>query len=306
MDNKLIGLVVGLVVGILMIGSLMMPIVTDATTTEKTFTNDNYYITMDKIGADSEHTITWFKETNTKITVDGIDIFPTWESITIVAEDNNLIRCSRTDGTYYLNMVGEDVPTGYGSKNDKSVTVTIEDGTITFTGVTSTDNTYTASSTFTTGYCINPNDDGDYQYIMKTPTSKAYLKGDSEIYGIGYSSIGGVWNNIFSISGTIDDGISVTLVSTPLDPEPTISDETTVYTTVDGYKSLYQFEKETFNATYDGNVIGLTYSFVIVPAEVTAELSEHLSTAEIAIVAVIPILFIVSLLIFAVRFVTRD
>lgn len=299
MEFRFAPFLISVVIGVVLFATVLIPIVDDATTTERTFTNDDYFITMDKIDSESSHIITWTQATNTKITVDGVDITPNWESVTIVAEENNLIRCSKVtgDNTYYLNMVGEDVPTGYGSRLDKSVTVTIEGGVITFAGVTSADVNYSATSTFTTGYCINPSNEGDYQYIMKTPTSKAYVLGDSEIYGIGYSNVGGAWNNVFSISGTIDDGLDVILVSTPLDSDPTISNETTVYTAVSGYKDLYQFEKETFDASYGGNTYALTYSFVIVPSEVTAELSQHMSDTEIALTSIIPLLVVIGLVI---------
>ena len=294
--NKIIQYAVMVAVGVLIFSALLVPIINDATTTEKTFVNDEYYITMDKLDSASEHTITWEKDTNTKITVDGKVIEPDWNSITIVAEENNLIRCSKGTVGYYLNFVGEDVPTGYGSSNDKSVSVTIANGSITFSGVTSLDTTYSATSAFTSGYVINPDDTGDYQYIMKESAANAYVLGDSEIYGIGYSSIGGAWNNIFSVSGNIDDGINVTLVSTTLEGDITLSDPTVTYSEVAGYDDLYQFEKVQFTATYNNTNYPLTYSFVIVPAEVTAELAIHPDSATNSILGIIPLIVIVGLI----------
>ena len=278
----------------------LLPAFAETSSATDTFTNDEYYATMDKIDANSTHTITWAKDTSTKITVDGVDIFPDWSSITIVAEEDNLIRCSKssTPGSdeYYLNFVGADRPVGAGSISDKSVTISISGGVITFTGVTSADATYTFTSTFTSGYVINPNNEGQYQYVMKTPSAKAYVLGDSEIYGIGYSVVGGAWQNIFVVSGTINNGLNVELVSTTLETDPVISNETTVYNTVSGYVDLYQFEKETFNATYDETTTALTYSFVIVPSEVTAEKEIHPDGPTTALLNLLPVLIAIGLI----------
>ena len=282
---------------ITVIAAVLMPVLGDATETHRTFTNDEYYITMDKLDSSSSHTITWTKDTQSKITVDGIDVTPTWNQVSIVALPNNLVRSSNTPDGYFIGLIGEDVTTGYGSPTDKSITVTISAGSLTFAGVTTNDNTYSKTITFTEGYVINPDNTGEYGYITKTPTAKAYVNGDTEIFGIGYSTVGGTWQNVFSISGTIDDGITVSLISTSLGDDPTISNEQTVYETVSGYKDLYQFEKETFTATYNGTDTPLTYSYVIVPAEVTAEKSIHLTDSENAILLVIPALLIVAIII---------
>lgn len=277
-----------------------LPVFADTTQANDTFTNDEYFITMDKIDSESEHTITWNKETSTKITVDGKDVSPNWNSITIVAEEDNLIRCTKApapSNEYYLNLVGTARSQGAGTVADKSVTITISGGVLTFTGVTSTDATYTFTSSFTEGYIINPDNEGDYQYIMKTPTAKAYVLGDSEIYGIGYSSVGGVWQNIFVISGTLNDGLDVSLVSTTLDDDPTISNEVTYSNQVSGYNDLYQFEKVTFDAEYNGNTTALTYSYVIVPSEVVAERSVHPTGATLTLMELLPVLIGAGLLI---------
>lgn len=289
MENKFIGLAVGLTVGVILLSGFLWPIVSDATATEKTFTNDEYFISMDKVLADDTetHTITWSGADRTKIVVDGVDVIPTWDSITIVAEEDNLIRCTKAAAGYYLNMVGVATATGVGNGNDQSITITISNGSIVFAGVTSSSTNYSVTSTFETAYIINPANEGEYSFVLKTPAAKAYVKADSEIYGIGYSNIGGAWQNVFSIHGTIADGVEVDLVSTTLEDSPVISNENTVYSEVEGYIGLYQFEKETFTATYDSTDTALTYSYVIVPAKVTAELSNHLDTTQVALVAAI-------------------
>lgn len=295
--TNLLTLVVTLTVGIILAGSLLMPVISDATETERTFQNEEYFFTMDKIDDTAEHTILWTLDTYEKITVDGVDITPTWDSATIVAEEDNLIRCSKNPGGdgYYLNFVGTDRPVGLGYITDKSVSITISNGTISFTNVSSTDVSTTVTSSYTSAYIINPEDTGAYQYVMKTPTAKSYVLGDSEVYGIGYSSFGGAWQNIFVISGSIDDGIDATLVSTTLEGDVTVSDTTVTSTAVTGYKDLYQFEKVQFTATYGGIDYALTYSYIIVPASVTAELAEHLNAGEIALMNALPVIVIIGL-----------
>lgn len=299
--GKFVGLLVFGLVGILVVAAFL-PMITEISSPNDTFTNDEYFITMDKVTSDDTdtHTIEWSGTDKTKIVVDGVDVYPTWESITIFAEEDNLLRCTKASAGYYLNFVGATQPIGYGSINDQSVTVTIQNGTITFAGVTSASTLYSTSSTFDTAYIINETNEGDYSFIMKTPSAKAYVKGDSEIYGIGYSSIGGVWQNIFSISGTIDDGIDVSLVSTTLDTDPVISNETTVSSTVTGYIDLYQFEKETFTATYNGTPTNLTYSYVIVPASVVAEKTVHADSTLSTVINLLPLIAVIGLFVFLV------
>ena len=287
---------ISIIIAVLVTVTILIPVVSESTIAYDTFANGEYYITMDKIDSTSEkRVIEWTKETNTSITVDGVEMTPNWDSVSIVATDTDIVRCTKQGGAYFINMVGATVPNGIGNSNYDSVTVTIEDGTIEFYGLIG-DTPYTESASFTTAFCINPSNEGDYSYIMKTPTAKAYVLGDSEIYGIGFSSFGGSWQNIFSISGTIDDGITVSLVSTTLADDPVISNEQTVYETIDDHKNLYKFEKETFTVTYNDTDYSLTYSYVIVPAEVTAERSIHPDDATSTIINIIPLLVIVGII----------
>lgn len=304
-SDNLIKLTIGAVLGVMVMFYFAVPLLADSGSSETTFTNDEYFITMDKVNAEDTHTITWEKTNPNVIVVDDVEVTPDWNSITIFAEEDNLLRCTKATTGYYLNFVGATQPTGYGNINDKSISVTIANGTITFNGVTSSDNTYTTSSTFTVGYLINPNNTGAYSFVLKTPDAKAYVLGDSEIYGIGFSNVGGVWQNIFTVSGTIADGIEVNLVSTTLPNEPVISNETTVYSSVAGYKNLYQFEKETFTASYDGTDTPLTYSYVIVPSSVAAEKNVHLDDASQGMVNIIPIVLMAALLLGIVAYAVR-
>ena len=98
--NKLIAGIVAAAIAIIVLAGVLMPILSDALQTHDTYTNGEYYITMDKIDATSEvRTIEWTKANNTKIVVDGVEMEPAWESVSIVATETDLVRCTKQSGT---------------------------------------------------------------------------------------------------------------------------------------------------------------------------------------------------------------
>ena len=124
--NKLIAGIVAAAIAIIVLAGVLMPILSDALQTHDTYTNGEYYITMDKIDATSEvRTIEWTKANNTKIVVDGVEMEPAWESVSIVATETDLVRCTKQSGAYFINLVGASNPNGMGSPNYDYVTITI-------------------------------------------------------------------------------------------------------------------------------------------------------------------------------------
>lgn len=109
---------------------------------------------------------------------------------------------------------------------------------------------------------------------------------------------------LIQISGNINDGVTVDILGVS---NEVISNLEVNKTAVAGYIDLYVISSITFDYTISGTTSSATYNFFIVPYSVTAEMSHHLDASEIALLAVIPIMVIAALLIFAVRtFTGRD
>lgn len=305
MESKnLLTLAITLTVGIILAGSLLMPVISDATTTEKTFENEGYFF-MDKISSTDEdtHTITWAASTPNIIVVDGTNMdiasfgLPSgFASVTIFATETDIIRLGANNDGTSLNWVQVRGSTWYYSSSTTSFTATIAGGDLTAV----LDGT-TRATTYTDAYLIDKDENG--AYVMKKSDEKAFMLADSEFYNIGVTNITSGFI-ILKVEGNIE---SATVTPLTISPEtfstPTISDEEIVKNTVNGYKDLYQFDKLTFTASYnDGTndkTIDCVYSYVIVPASVTAELTNHLNPGEIAIMNALPVLIIAALVVMA-------
>lgn len=301
-ENTLIAKIVGLVIALVVVGMVLVPFVNDATTTKRTFENEGYFF-MDKISATDEgtHTISWAVSTPNIIVVDGTNIdvasfgLPSgYSAVTIFATETDIIRIGASNDGTSLSWVQVRGSTWYYSASTTSFTATIAGGDLTAV----LDGT-TRATTYTDAYLISDDEKG--AFVMKKANEKAYMKEDSEYYNIGVTSVTGGYF-IFKVEGDLE---SATVTPLAKNPEtystPTISDEEIVKNTVSGYKDLYQFDKLTFTATYnDGTndqTLDCVYNYVIVPASVTAELSQHASSIEITLYQMIPILVVLGLIV---------
>lgn len=291
--------VVTMVVAIVLVVTCAIPVISETTQTTDTFTNSDYYCMMDKLNSSSSHTITWANETKDKITIDNVDFYPDWSGSPIIyADGNNLIRCTATTGGYYLNIVGSSTANGVGSSTDLSTTITIAEGTTTYEHTTSGGNTSSVTSTFDKGYCIIPGNDGEY--VLAKSSSTKYILDDTELFTMGYATISSAWQNVFSLSGTIKDGITVTFVSSTLGNDQTITSSTPSYTENSSYVNLYSYSKTNFTASVNGVTKDLSLGNTIVPYEITAERSIHADSTTIAIISIIPVLLTISVIVGAV------
>lgn len=300
MESKTtISMMMTIVVAIVIVVTCAIPVISETTQTTDTFTNSDYYCMMDKLDSSSSHTITWANETKNKITVDNVDFYPDWSGSPIIyADGNNLIRCSSTTGGYYLNIVGSSTANGVGSSSDLSATITIAEGTTTYEHTTSGGTTSSVTSTFDRGYCIIPGNDGEY--VLAKSSSTKYILGDTELFTMGYATISGAWQNVFSLSGTIKDGITVTFVSSTVGNDQTITSSDPVYTENGSYVDLYSYSKTDFTASVNGVTKDLSLGNTIVPYEVTAERSIHADSTVISVVSIIPMLLVLSIVMGAV------
>lgn len=302
MDNKLITVIITLVIGVIMAGSVLVPVLKDATTTEKTFNNanDGYYTLALNADDETTYSLTYLKSKPGILEINGTEYNANaaygGATTSIVIADDWILRYNSTLSEYgYCQYY--DGTNWAGNSTTKSLSMTASEGVATIVVTAADDSTTTKTASYTTMYGIAPNSD----YVMKAPTQKAYLLGDSSIVaeGITTGTASGnvdIGSQLIRIDGTIDDGVTITTSNTNW----SVSNIVIHKTEVAGYNDLYQIEKITFDLTKDESVYNATYSFFIVPSEVTAELSQHLTPGQIALMSAIPIMVIIALIMVAV------
>lgn len=296
MNNKLITICITLVVGVILAGSVLMPVLNDATTTHKTFTNSGYY-DMTYTETD-ELTLAWDYTNPNVATINNESVsLPTTlpGSVNILCGDDWFLRWNASSLQFYSTASGS---VNASVADSTSMSITASNGSMTVTNTASTPVTQTVAYSFM--YVIDP----DGKYLMKDKDAAVLVNGDSEIYAIGRSTTTGLAIKL-KITGTIDDGFTAEQIGTS--SATNIGDVTANYTAKSGYLDLYELTSLTVPITYGegDSVYTAGYTYYIVPAEVTAELSQHLTSGEIALMGAIPVLVIVALLVVAVGVVAR-
>lgn len=290
--NKLLTVLVTITVGIIFVGSLLGPVINEASATEKTFDNTPYgYYDMKPIETDdiwvySDGSWTYNGElvaTNT----DG-------DKVSAVVTNNTTIR---QDG-----MVRSTI---YSGSNAETVEAVVVDNTdyISISNVGGN----TTNVIYTSGYGVVS--DGDY--ILKKYTTAGYVKGDTPLWVTGFTNLVDSEGNsqvIVHIEGTIDDGLTITITPKKYGTtsDITVGEYTLNYEVDEEGVDLYRITNVTFDVTgtFNGEEYTktFTYSTFVIPKEVTTELTHHLDAGEIAILAAIPLMAIAALVLLAVRF----
>ena len=297
--------VVAMVVATVLVVTCAVPIISDSVATEDTFKNEGYY-NVAKATSDTDVTITWEKASPTIIKIgDGqIDMSTFAQNsygYTIVGADNILVRYYATSSTITIHMFdsnGNFSNPNTGSSTIDRVSVTIANGTVTFTVNPDNEDPYTKSTTPNVFcYYMTPE---KTDYVMKKANTSAYMLGDSEFTLIGVSVSAGRSGICQYGVGTIDDGVSMTNFYKYNITSVTYSDVTIDSTEKSGYNDLYELDKCSFTINYDDSTSNATYSYFIVPSEVTAERSVHVDGPTGDILAVIPILMVLGIVIGAV------
>ena len=307
--SKLLTLIVTVTVGIIFIGALLGPVINDVSTTEKTFTNEGYYRVNEIKSTDTEtYTLSWSVSEPGVITVNDVDSeISSWgaevnQSFSIFATETDIFRIGIGVGDV-LSWVQIRGGTYFYAAASSSFTATIGSGSV---SVLLDSDATPKELTYSTAYIIDPTNTAEY--TMKKSNVAAYIKDDSLVYGMGITGVNAS-SYVMKVTGTVDT-MDVDVIPVTNDaPDLTISDLNVVSSAVSKYIGLQSFDKVTFNATPEGSSTptACTYSYVIVPYQVTAELSQHLDAGEIALLAVLPLLAITTLLLLAVRFFTgRD
>lgn len=281
MNTKLIGISIAAFIVIIVLGSVLMPILDDATTTEEKFENVGYFYMTDPT---ETHTYVF---DGTKWTVDGEVLDHTLAGVNVIATNYLFIRdIGQVRGGVNATM--------------KSCDLTVANGAITGTYVDGSDQTQTANWAFTTFYGAT-NDKASYIMSDRNNTPIAYVKGDSEVFGYGLTTLDGN-QTTFQVTGNLDDGITVTCPNTSV----TISNISYNVTPVEGYIDLYTFTSVTFTATLSGTDYDVTYNIVVLPSEVTAERSVHFTDGMNQLLLIIPMLVIVAILLGVIALVVRS
>lgn len=302
MDMKIVGITVAILVSITVLAGVLMPVLDDATTTEVTLTNTGYARMSE---TEEETVITWTPSVDrTIINVNGEDFslsgFPKTfnTSYSIAFADDFILRVYMDGaGPQNIQIWQSGYRNGASSSSTYTSTFTISSSTLSFNS--GAPDAVTSTYTHTGGYfCVDP--DGDY--IMKPKDSTAYLLGDSSVIYAG--GISGYADN--ALGGLYFEGTVGDYTFTPMLTGVTIDNIQTDYTEVSEYVGVISLSKITFDTTYNSNVVHQTYSYFLVPYEITAELSQHLTGNQIELLDVIPVLVIVAILLGVIALVIRS
>lgn len=301
-SSTIIGIVVAMVVGIIVAGSVLMPVLDDVTATEATFKNDGYF-TYDAVTDDTDVTITWAVADPSNISVNGVSVaMPDAQSNwTIVGSENFTLRFYRNATVTGLQCYGTS---GYISGNTGTAGLSTVSVTVSSSAMVVTAGETTRSYTMGThGFVVNAKGDG--ALTLKYSNQSAYVMGDSEVYLCGTTFVTGSGTNDFVGLfgyGSLDDGMTMSaFYGNTGSNTVSFGDVTATYSSVNGYDGLYLLEKFTFPLTQNSATVTAIYSYFVVPTEVTAEKSVHLNDGEISMLMVVPLLIIVGILMLAVR-----
>lgn len=301
MNNKLIPIVLALVVGTILAGSVMMPVLNDAVATSDTYTNKGLFY----VDENTESLHYTYENKVLKLN-DEVITFPgdMSEGTTVIYTDNLIVRAYTNDmrfrGLYDYNASSFDITIADGvlsgnvyTSTNHSISMTISDH---FYGVTNKD----------TGVVMAPVSDAPYlktSTVMSTaPLIHPTEIGNSNTYMILY------------MKGSIDEGLEFTLLDIHYGTvltDFTVSDYVIDYTPVEGHVGLYKLNSITITLSTvpDEGETALTtdrtISNVALDETQTAERTNHLTPGQIALVSAIPVMVIIALLMVAVGVVAR-
>ena len=297
--NKMIGMVVGVMVGVLILSAALFPVIDSATTTEKTFKNNGYF-TYDAIDENTDVTISWDAATPGVLTIGDAEItMPTGSGNWTIVGSTNFTMRFYTSSVTGLQCYGSAGYLSANTSNAASCTITVDETSMVMTRTNA--DTTTNTTTYTMGqhgFLINADGSGDL--MLKYSNESAYVNGDSEVYLCGTTFVTGSGTNdfvgVFGY-GSLDDGLTMSSFYGNSSPNTvSFGDVTATYSAVNGYIDLYKLDKFEFPLTQNSATVTATYSYFVVPTEVTAELAVHASQDEIEILETIPILITVGLI----------
>lgn len=293
MENRTIGIIVSIMVGVIMIGGVLVPVLNDAAADSTTFNNrTDSMFEMVEINENSNYVFEWKYTDPTHAIVNGETISLVGGTV-LCSAGEFLIRYGVDGNGQYIQGVGTPgVIFVNTSSSPNDLTITFSDGVM-----TAVYGENTVTGTVTDGFAIAKSGD----WVMKSPDQIAYLHGDSRIVAMGLT-IMDVWNRGFYIDGTVNS-VNVTCFNSE---DFTISDVVVNSSVNEKYTDLYELDKISFTASNGTDTWDATYNFFIVPAEITAEKVAGSPLGEYSgLVFTIPVIVIVSLLVAAVAIIGR-
>ena len=315
MNTKIVGISIATFIGIVVLASVLMPVLDDATATTDTFTNNGYF-RMTHYDDTTDHVVTWTYEKPSIITVDGVDVPISYNvkngQVSVLVDTNFIVRLVNDANGNPVALAMLTPTGGTASANvSSSQTATIN---LTSGAMTATIGTTSKSETYTDIYV--PSLDGPFS--MKIAENDAYINGDSLLVGYGMSRIqtaSGTMGNPgvgLSFVGTYDDGITGSVWRGS--DSTTLSNVVANVTEDKDHDDLYSLESITATATYtetvDSETVStdstVTYNYLLVPYEVSAERVVHFTDGQNAIFAVIPVIIILAVLLGVVAAVIRS
>lgn len=269
--NKIITISITAVVVIVCLGGMLIPILDDATETHKSFTNTGlYYMTDDADNIEYELSSGTWSVDGEALNFSGTSTNPMLVANSVFIMNNGKSAGASPAFTWASASVTADgdTITGNAVVSGSSTAVSL-DCSDTFYGVTNK----TDDLVF-----VNASTDN---YVLKTGTINSY--GLMDVTGS---------NGYVPYYITINNGVATI---TSID-SVTISNIVVDWDAVDGYEDLYKLSGVTFDTVYNDTTISQTVGNFIIPTEVSAEITGHLSSNQIALLDVIPVMIIVALI----------
>ena len=284
--NRIVAGIVGLAVCVILVGSLLSPIISEAQDDQEVVYNNvvstgNYSRIVDSDLENINMVIVWDTATQV-LTVDGSSI-PVGADNVLFVSDQGMIRFSAGNEFSELYILSSSTILLTGP-----VTATIAFGVITVVcGVDS----YTITPI---EWLFFPDGEGNYKnYRNNDPTKTHYVNSIEDIYFCGRIST----NEIGLFSG---HGGSCTLWDMADDPS---YDMTYTIERVQGYTDLYEFAPSSYAVSTEAGTNPDLTPFVpfwmMVPVEITAH--TDVNSSIIGLLGAIPVVVIAAIIIYAVR-----
>jgi len=285
--NRIVAGIVGLAVCVILVGSLLVPVISEAQDDQEVVYNNiintgTYSKLVDDDLDSVNMVIVWDTATDT-LTVDGSAIYVSAWANTIFVSDQGKLGFSKQSETSDLYMGEGTVVTLTGP-----VTATIVSGVITVTcGVDS----YTITPI---EWLFVPDEDGNYKnYHYVSPTETIYVNSIDDVYFcqvILFQSIG-----LYS-----GHGGSCTFWDVADDPS---YDMTYTIEKVQGFTDLYEFVLSSYAVSTEAgtnpDLTPFSPFFLMLPVEITAH--TDVNSSIIGLLGAIPVVIIAAIIIYVVR-----
>lgn len=306
---------IGVAIAALIVVSLLVPIVNDATSTTTTFENKGYFY-VDTFDTTEDLTVSWDHENPGVITVNDDEVpvnllgHSDSELLTLVSGSTSsggtfalVVLSTSSDGTIksvrYSGATGGSVNASISAGTD--LTLTCTGGTATVSDGT---NTATASYTSISSICADKTN-----LVMKDSTVSARLLTTSNLSVQTIANMALVTGG--SVSGTMGEILSGTVASPSITVWRASSSValkagtlTVNKTAISEYTNLYSVDTVSFTTTLTDTVgeetktadTDITLTSFVVPAEVTASKVSPMDATQATMLNIVPILVIIGLL----------